>query len=128
MRRLSLFLTLATLTLCAHDSAAQEIVKPYFVTIMDVSGSMLDPTGASCTGTGSCPNPRGGTGVCTDFGGPNFCVYNNSCGQTNNRINDAKCAFSHIVSTYGDALFGLMRFTQTACTNCSQACEGAIDC
>ena len=42
---------------------------------------------------------------------------NNSCGQTHNRINDARCAIQRVVNAFGDVQFGLGKFTQ-GCSNC----------
>lgn len=50
----------------------------------------------------------------------------NSCGFTTNstiRITHAKCALNRAVTATGDAIFGLMRFTQTGCDAVSD-CSG----
>src|SRR5262245_45570947 len=61
---------------------AQEAVKPYFLVIVDNSGSMTASTGS-------------GT---------------NSCGREHTRMSDAKCVLQRVVNGYGDAVFGLTRF------------------
>ncbi|HEY3352399.1 MAG TPA: MopE-related protein [Polyangia bacterium] len=83
----------------AQRAAAQTIVKPYFLVIVDVSGSMDGAT----TGSG-----------------------NNSCGQARTKINDAKCVLSKLVNSYGDAVFGLARFKQTCSGTCTWG--PSIDC
>jgi hypothetical protein len=87
----------------AATAHAQTAVSPYFLVMVDTSGSMTSTT----TGTGP-----------------------NSCGQTRRRINDAKCVIQQVVNGYGDVTFGLGRFANTGCTGtCSASCtNGACGC
>jgi hypothetical protein len=70
-------------------------VSPYFLLIVDTSGSMTTSTGAG----------------------------NNSCGQPHTRGNDAKCVVQQVVNAYGDLSFGLATFA-TRCTGgtCATPC------
>ncbi len=80
---------------------AQTAVPPYFLVMVDTSGSM---TGSTGSGT-------------------------NSCGQTRTRISDAKCVLQQVVNGYGDVTFGLGRFRQTATGTCASSCvSGACGC
>ncbi|NOY91479.1 MAG: hypothetical protein GXP55_09735 [Deltaproteobacteria bacterium] len=63
---------------------AQTAISPYFLVMVDTSGSM----------------GRGTTGG------------NNSCGQPASRMSDAKCVIQQVVNSYGDVTFGLGRFQQ----------------
>jgi hypothetical protein len=87
----------------AHAQSANT-VKPYIFFIMDVSGSMNDPT---------------------NFGLP-------SCAgaTTDTLLTHAKCAFNNIVNSYGDIVMALGRFRQTtADTNPSNGCTmTGVDC
>ena len=100
VRRLGLTLLLVVGgLLLAPRTAHAQAVKPYFVLVFDTSGSMSASTGSG----------------------------NNSCGQARTRFNDAKCAVSRMVNSYGDAEFALIRFRQTcnptgSCPGCS--CTG----
>lgn len=85
----------------ARVARAQTEVKPYFLVIVDNSGSMNNSTGSG----------------------------SNSCGQPRTRFNDAKCVVQKIVNSYGDVVFGLERFTQTTsgscgCSESSLSCSG----
>src|SRR5512138_2452978 len=77
--------TLFVLTSVRAD-AANDVLKPYVVLILDTSGSMLISTGAGPT----------------------------SCGKADNRINHAVCAINNIVNSYGDMVFALAKFRETA--------------
>src|SRR5258706_553886 len=84
MTKLSAWLGLATLALCASATSARagDPLKPYVVLDIDTSGSM-----GSATGSGQP-----------------------SCGGPDTRLNHARCAISNIVNSYGDIVFGLSRF------------------
>jgi len=74
---------------------AQTAVSPYFLIMVDTSGSMRGSTGSG----------------------------NNSCGWERTRISDAKCVIQRVVNGYGDVTFGLGRFSQTGSTGtCSASC------
>jgi len=77
---------LATAYLPAQASA-QSTVSPYFMVIVDTSGSMDDSTGS-------------GT---------------NSCGRARNRMSDAKCVLQSVFNNYGEVNFGLGSYN-TRCT------------
>ncbi len=67
----------------SSPAAAQSAaIKPYFVVVFDDSGSMGSSTG-------------GGT---------------NSCGESQTRLNDAKCALTNVVDAFGDVIFNLVTF------------------
>ena len=61
-------------------------IKPYIMLLLDNSGSMDSPTVA-----GASPPA-------------------NSCGRERSRMSDAKCVITDVVSTYGEAVFGLGRY------------------
>ena len=67
------------------DAHAQTQVKPYFVVIVDNSGSMTNWTTATPPGM-------------------------NTCGREQTRMSDAKCVLQQVVNAYGDVIFALMRF------------------
>jgi Putative metal-binding motif len=101
MRRCFLGLTALFALLAAPlPVAAQSSVAPYFLVIVDTSGSMAGSTGSG----------------------------NNSCGVPRRRMNDAKCVLQRVVNGYGDVVFGLERFTQTcsatSCTTCNNSVCG----
>ena len=70
-------------------SAQATAIAPYFLVVVDNSGSMSTSTGAG----------------------------NNSCGQAHTRINDARCVMQQVVNAYGDVEFGLMRYNETVAGN-----------
>ena len=91
-------------------AAAQSTVSPYFMVIVDTSGSMNGDTGAG----------------------------NNTCGQDRNRLSDAKCVLQRVFNNYGEVNFGLASFNTTcttgttsatcvvdqcSCTGCSSTCD-----
>ncbi|MBN8613703.1 MAG: hypothetical protein J0L92_24115 [Deltaproteobacteria bacterium] len=78
----------------AAPAHAQTAVSPYFLVMVDTSGSM---TGSTGSGT-------------------------NSCMQTRTRMNDARCVLSQVVNGYGDVTFGLGRFSQTNLTGTCAGC------
>ena len=91
----------AALLLAPSGASAQPtVVKPYFMVIVDNSGSMA-------TGTG---------------GG------NNSCGFPHNRISDARCVLTQVVNGYGDVTFGLERFRETCSGTCNASCGTSCGC
>jgi len=91
----------AALTLpLAFSARAQDSVKPYFMVIVDNSGSMDNSTG-------------GGS---------------NSCGQPQTRMSDAKCVLQQIVDGYGDVVFGLERYMDDCTGTCSSGCDTTCGC
>jgi uncharacterized protein (TIGR03382 family) len=120
MRKLLAWLGVATLFVLTSTAHAQnDVLKPYVVLILDTSGSMA-------TSTGSGPT---------------------SCGKTDNRINHAVCAINNIVNSYGDMVFSLAKFRETAsgtpgdafcttgcstngpyCADCNPSTGGAFSC
>jgi MYXO-CTERM domain-containing protein len=108
---------LASRTTMAEDAACRSTnpvdwpaaSKPYFMIIVDTSGSMA-----------YCTNPA--ANAACKSGNTNV----NSCGLLTNRINDAKCAMQQAVNAYaGQVNFGLATYAKTpsgcndACGNCS---------
>ncbi len=83
--------------------------KPYFMVIVDTSGSMA-----------ACTNPQTAwPQTCADVGGG----INNSCGWQPLRVNDAKCALRNTLYAFaGEANFGLASFSRTT-TSCPTACN-----
>ena len=84
------------LGLLSRTAFAQEAVKPYFVVIVDNSGSMNDKVADGL----------------------------NSCGQERSRMSDAKCAMQRVVNAYGDATFALARFQETTSGTCTGPVAG----
>jgi hypothetical protein len=84
---------LLTLAVVGHapPAAGYNVVKPRFLILLDVSGSMDTSTGGG----------------------------NNSCGWARTRFNDAKCVLGKLVNSYGDVVFGLARFHQTCSSACN---------
>ena len=98
MRSLRLSLALVSvaalvLVLAPSAATAQTVINPYFLFLMDSSGSM------------------NGTTTCT-------VGVTNACGQPCRRINDAKCALQRVVAGTGDATFGLGQFSQLCKPGC----------
>ena len=81
---------------------AQTSISPYFMVMVDTSGSMSGSTGGG----------------------------NNSCGRAHDRLSDAKCVLQRVVYAYGDVTFGLGRFQQSySGGTCGSPCEsGACGC
>ena len=94
----ALLLFAAPLWGLSNTAHAQTAVGPYFLVIVDNSGSMDATT------------PGMGT---------------NSCGQARTRINDARCVLQRVVNGYGDVTFGLERYSVTQSGSCSATCGGA---
>jgi hypothetical protein len=101
---------------------AQQL-KPYFLVIVDTSGSMGWCAGGSSTQNGindcSCLN----TAACTCLQ-TNSCVDSNfktnRCGFPANKLGDAKCALQRILDGVGgDATFGLMQFDHPCSDTCA---------
>ena len=84
-------------------AAGASTVKPYIVLVLDVSGSMSDPTNS---GPPSCP------------------------GTTDTKLDHAKCAVQKISESYGEMVMALGRFHQSSTDNdCSNGCTlSGIDC
>jgi hypothetical protein len=111
------------------SSAHAQQLRPYFLVIVDTSGSMgwcsggVEPDGTndcSCRQGGSCAAP----------------FNTNRCGFPANKLGDAKCALQRIVDGVGgDATFGLMQFEHpcdNACnptsTQCGLTCASSPQC
>src|SRR5437868_1659192 len=111
MRKLLARLGVAALVILSVVSfrraeAANDVLKPFVVMILDTSGSM---TGA----TGSGPP---------------------SCGGTDRKLDHARCAIDNIVNSFGDIVFAFARFRMIAggtfngnCTQGSTTCTLAQD-
>jgi hypothetical protein len=85
--------------------------KPYFLVIVDTSGSMAACTNPPTVWPTTCP--VGAT--------------NNSCGWQPMRVNDAKCALRNTVQAFsGEVNFGLASFSQKI-ENCPAACAVGND-
>ncbi|MCZ7680053.1 MAG: MopE-related protein [Sandaracinaceae bacterium] len=85
----------------AYAQPGATAVSPYFLVIVDNSGSMDDDTGSG----------------------------DNSCGQDRNRLSDAKCVLQSVVNGYGDVTFGLARFRHTCSGSCSSSsCDDRCGC
>ena len=102
--------------LCVPPARAQ--IKPYFLVIVDTSGSMAWCSGGSsgqlglndcsCHVGNNCNNP----------------FQTNRCGFPSNRLGDAKCSLQRIIDGVGsDAVFGLMQFEHP----CSPTCQDSGD-
>src|ERR1700761_6762796 len=70
------------------EAQAQVQVKPWFLVIVDTSGSMW----------GTCTNGATNAPTCTTCSGGCTSVTN-SCGWAHNRIYDAKCALRNILNS-----------------------------
>ncbi len=80
--------------------------KPYFMMVVDTSGSMT-----ACTNPPTAYPQKCGSGA-----------VNNSCGFLPTRYNDAKCAFTKTVQAFaGEVNFGLGTFAVTL-SNCPAGC------
>jgi hypothetical protein len=80
MRKVFAWLGVATLFMVmSRADAANDVLKPYVVMILDTSGSMGAATGSGPT----------------------------SCGKRDTRINHAVCAINSIVNSYGEMVFSL---------------------
>ncbi|MBX3130589.1 MAG: hypothetical protein KF718_27975 [Polyangiaceae bacterium] len=121
----------AALALCSPRSAAAQPydcnspnpamwpppAKPYFMLLVDTSGSMV-----------GCTNPS-----TSNYQFPNSCpstAPQNSCGMEPTRINDAKCALRQTVQAFaGEVNFGLATFpvNLAGCGNgaCVDTCTAA---
>ncbi|GAB4211023.1 MAG: hypothetical protein OHK0013_32300 [Sandaracinaceae bacterium] len=79
----------------ASRAEAQTAVPPYFLIMVDTSGSMTASTGSGM----------------------------NSCGRTRTRLSDAKCVLQRVINGYGDVTFGLGRFAQRSPSGtCTSTC------
>src|ERR1700754_1387304 len=98
MQRNSLWsaITLAVLSGGWLPSArAQEQIKPYFLVIVDTSGSM-----AWCAGGTQATN-GGNDCTCYASGACSGAFKTNRCGFPSNKIGDAKCALQRIIDSTG---------------------------
>jgi MYXO-CTERM domain-containing protein len=94
----------ASLTLASASGAAQSNgVRPYFLVIVDTSGSMQVSNSAPANSCG--------------FGGGNSATGNPT------KLDAAKCALTKIIQATGDADFGLMQFADP-----SNNCTGPSSC
>ena len=105
MRKVLAWLGAATLyvLMSVRADAANDVLKPYVVLILDTSDSMLITTGSGPT----------------------------SCGKPDNRLNHAVCAINSIVNSYGDMVFALGRYREftssTSGTPGTQICDSDND-
>ena len=90
----------STVALAGLPARAQTTIAPYFMTIIDNSGSMTASTGAG----------------------------NNSCGVPQTRENDARCVFTHVVDAYGEVSFGLEQYLDTPSGACAAMCGSTCGC
>lgn len=93
-------------------------MKPYFLVVVDTSGSMGWCAGGS---SGSL-----GTNDCSCHVGNdcNAAFLTNRCGFPRNRLGDAKCSLQRIIDGVGsDAVFALMQFEHP----CSATCQDGGD-
>jgi MYXO-CTERM domain-containing protein len=121
MLRRIVALTLPIVCLWAGGAHAQSQVqvKPWFLVIVDTSGSMQ----TNCTNGASNPP------ACTTCAG-GCTTTANSCGWAHTRVNDAKCALRNILNSTGDAEFALMQFShpcRTLCDSQGGASSGTCD-
>jgi MYXO-CTERM domain-containing protein len=132
MQRKSFWFSLAFAVLSGGlvSGAGAQQIKPYFLVIVDTSGSMAWCAGGTQNATGnddcSCYQNNSCNGqLRTD---------QNSCGFGQNKIGDAKCALQRIIdSTGGDAVFGLMQFEHPCDGSepsqaCGLTCGGSSNC
>ncbi|MEY4578149.1 MAG: hypothetical protein RL701_2852, partial [Pseudomonadota bacterium] len=104
--------------------ARAQQLKPYFLVIVDTSGSMEWCAKGQTASLGN--------NDCTCHTNDNDCTspYDlNRCGFPSNKIGDAKCALQRILDgAGGDATFGLMQFSHPCSNTCastgSTACGG----
>ncbi|HEX2677832.1 MAG TPA: hypothetical protein VHM19_14365, partial [Polyangiales bacterium] len=108
---------LGLLTLCALASHAHAQIKPYFLVVVDTSGSMSwcapGASDCSCHAMNDCSKG----------------FNKNRCGFDANKLGDAKCALQRIIDSTGDATFGLMQFAH-ACDSgntCANTTTGWCD-
>jgi hypothetical protein len=101
MRKVFAWLGAATLYMLVsvRADAANDVLKPYVVLILDTSDSMLIPTGSGPT----------------------------SCGKVDNRLNHAVCAINNIVQSYGDMVFALGRYRETSSGTFTTSCDANGD-
>jgi len=86
----------------SRAEAANDVLKPYVVMILDTSGSMAEATGSGPT----------------------------TCGKPDLKLNHAVCAINSIVNSYGEMVFALGRFRETTSgvgTAGSQVCDANGD-
>lgn len=120
---LGLCALLSAMCLATNGVQAQQL-RPYFLVIVDTSGSM-----AWCAGGSTAAN---GTNDCSCHQGNNCSApFNtNRCGFEANKLGDAKCALQRILDGVGgDATFGLMQFEHPcddACNPTGNQCSGTL--
>jgi MYXO-CTERM domain-containing protein len=105
-----LFLGLMGGWLLATSAVRAQELKPYFLVVVDTSGSMEwcadGDSDCSCHVGDNCGNA----------------YIQNRCGFDSNRLGDAKCSLQRIIDGTGDAVFGLMHFKH----HCSNTCDPSI--
>src|ERR1700742_2143437 len=129
MQRINLLaataIALAVASGAASGARAQQI-KPYFLVIVDTSGSMawcaagtqntLGQNDCSCHTGNNCNNA----------------FSTNRCGFPTNKIGNAKCSLQRIIdSSGGDAVFGLMQFEHVCngtANDCGNSCSSNTNC
>ncbi len=94
-------LTVFTVALAPSAASAQTVINPYFLFMVDSSGSMGIST-TCATGT------------------------TNTCGRPCTRISDAKCALQRVVAGVGDATFGLGQFSQMCKSGCADTVNSSV--
>ncbi len=143
-----------SLALPREASAQATAIAPYFMLVVDNSGSMSASTGcstlvtmATCTGRTGCSWNAGAAqcdasqcaapatmAACTAVAG---CTWTgarcsgdgvDSCGQPHTRINDARCVMQQVVNAYGDVQFGLMRYSETVTGTCGAPAVASLNC
>jgi MYXO-CTERM domain-containing protein len=118
MQRNSLWFSvlLAVVSAGVHGRAHAQQLRPYFLVIVDTSGSM-----AWCA---SGTEAAFGANDCSCHVGNNCnAAFNtNRCGFPANKLGDARCSLQRIIDgTGGDAVFGLMQFEHPCSTTCGNS-------
>jgi hypothetical protein len=101
MRKVLAWLGVATLAVVSSTrvQAANDVLKPYVVLILDTSGSMDAATGSGPT----------------------------SCGGSDTRLDHAVCAINNIANSYGDMVLAFGRFRETTAGTYSTSCDANND-
>ena len=88
LARLGAAASIFVISAYAHAGSGTAL-KPYVTLILDTSGSMANATGSGPT----------------------------SCGETDSKLNHARCAINNIVNSYGDMVFAFARFREVPGTS-----------
>ncbi|HEY2732991.1 MAG TPA: hypothetical protein VGI70_03355, partial [Polyangiales bacterium] len=122
MQRIGLwFSLLAALSGGLAERVHAQQLRPYFLVIVDTSGSM-----AWCA-AGTEAQLGGDDCSChvdnTKVGGQCSSAFKtNRCGFPSNKLGDARCSLQRIIDgTGGDAVFGLMQFEHPCSTTCGNS-------